>query len=112
MEVRRFTAGSGPRLREVRLRALRDAPFAFSSRYARGLAHQPEFWEARTTEGGVGSEWARTAGALSLRLAVTGCAEAQPAARLYRGLGFEPTGQEESLGCNPELSVHFMQREL
>lgn len=56
MEVRRFTAGDGPRLHEVRLPALRDVPFAFSSPYARELAHPPEFWEARTTESGVGSE--------------------------------------------------------
>ena len=58
------------------------------------------------------SEWARTAGARSLRLAVTDCTEAQPAVRLYRGLGFEPTGDAEPLGWNPELSALFMQREL
>ena len=40
-------AGEGGRLRELRLRALRDAPDAFSSRPEREEAFTPETWEQR-----------------------------------------------------------------
>jgi hypothetical protein len=47
MEIARLHAGDGARLRDVRLNALADAPYAFSSSLAREEALGPEFWEER-----------------------------------------------------------------
>jgi GNAT superfamily N-acetyltransferase len=50
MDVRRLASGDGDLLREVRLRALADAPFAFSSWLERERDHDPEFWADRVAE--------------------------------------------------------------
>lgn len=55
MHVRRVRAGEGARLRELRLRALRDAPAAFASTAAREAAFPPEEWERRAAEGEAGA---------------------------------------------------------
>jgi ribosomal protein S18 acetylase RimI-like enzyme len=44
--IRRIGAGEGPLLRDVRLRALADAPLAFGSSHAREAAWPPALWEA------------------------------------------------------------------
>ena len=43
--VRRLRAGEAGLLRDVRLRALRDAPMAFGSTTAREEAYEPGAWE-------------------------------------------------------------------
>ncbi len=43
--VRRIRTGEAGLLRDVRLRALRDAPMAFGSTAAREEAYEPEAWE-------------------------------------------------------------------
>jgi ribosomal protein S18 acetylase RimI-like enzyme len=53
IHVRRIAAGDAAVLREVRLRALADAPLAFGSTHARELAYPPQRWE----------KWARDAAA-------------------------------------------------
>lgn len=45
--IRTFTADEWPAYRAIRLRALRDAPDAFGSTYAREQALAPEDWAAR-----------------------------------------------------------------
>jgi ribosomal protein S18 acetylase RimI-like enzyme len=45
MEVRRLRTDEVDLLRDVRLRALADAPWAFGSSHARELAHTPERWQ-------------------------------------------------------------------
>ncbi|MGH2950158.1 MAG: GNAT family N-acetyltransferase, partial [Solirubrobacteraceae bacterium] len=45
MEVRRLREGEGALVRELRLRALCDAPYAFSSSLEREAAYPPEHWE-------------------------------------------------------------------
>ena len=55
MHVRRVRAGEGARLRELRLRALRDAPAAFASTAAREAAFPPQEWERRAAEGEAGA---------------------------------------------------------
>jgi ribosomal protein S18 acetylase RimI-like enzyme len=45
MEVRRLTAGEGERIRELRLRALQEAPYAFSSSLERERDRTAEDWE-------------------------------------------------------------------
>lgn len=52
--IRRIGAGEGPLLRDVRLRALADAPLAFGSTYAREVAWPPALWEAWAAEAGEG----------------------------------------------------------
>jgi GNAT superfamily N-acetyltransferase len=49
IEVRRVTVGDWEDLRSVRLRALRDAPYAFGSTYAREAARGDKWWRDRTT---------------------------------------------------------------
>ena len=44
MEIQRLTAEEGPRLRTIRLRALRDAPNAFGSTFAESANRSPEAW--------------------------------------------------------------------
>jgi len=48
--------GDGGRLRDVRLRALADAPYAFSSPLAREVDLGPGFWEARVAESELGQD--------------------------------------------------------
>jgi ribosomal protein S18 acetylase RimI-like enzyme len=47
MDVRRIRAYEGPRLREVRLRALAEVPEAFGSTLAEEQAKPPEDWDER-----------------------------------------------------------------
>jgi len=50
VEIRRLRKGDGARLREVRLRALQDAPYAFSSWFGREAEYGSELWESRATD--------------------------------------------------------------
>jgi GNAT superfamily N-acetyltransferase len=45
MEVRRLAAGEGERIRDLRLRSLQDAPYAFSSSFEREQDRTAEDWE-------------------------------------------------------------------
>jgi hypothetical protein len=45
VEVRRLRQGEGARIRQVRLRALRDAPYAFSSSFEREADDPADVWE-------------------------------------------------------------------
>jgi ribosomal protein S18 acetylase RimI-like enzyme len=54
MTVRRVSADDVDLMRELRLRALQDAPMAFGSTYARELAFAPEVWEQRVRANAAG----------------------------------------------------------
>ncbi len=58
MEMARLRGGDGDRLRDVRLRALADAPYAFSSSLEREVGLSPEFWEQRVVESELGEKGA------------------------------------------------------
>lgn len=48
--IRRIRADEGDAYREIRLRALADAPFAFGTTLAQASARAPEWWDTRATE--------------------------------------------------------------
>jgi GNAT superfamily N-acetyltransferase len=54
--VRRLGAGEAALLRDLRLRALRDAPMAFASTLAREEAFTPDVWAARAAAGAAGDQ--------------------------------------------------------
>jgi hypothetical protein len=81
MTVRRLAPGEVDLLRDIRLRALRDAPLAFSSSYAREAAFEPAEWERRARENAA-------------------------ATALYAGAGFVDTGERDPLGhCDAVVAV-------
>jgi GNAT superfamily N-acetyltransferase len=56
VKIRRLRRGDGGELRQVRLRALADAPYAFSSSLERESILDPEFWESRVAESELGED--------------------------------------------------------
>jgi GNAT superfamily N-acetyltransferase len=56
VEIRRLRRGDGHQLREIRLRALVDAPYAFSSSSERESDLGKEFWNERVTESELGED--------------------------------------------------------
>jgi ribosomal protein S18 acetylase RimI-like enzyme len=56
MSVRRVRADDADLMRELRLRALRDAPLAFGSNYERELAFDRAVWEERVRANADGRE--------------------------------------------------------
>jgi GNAT superfamily N-acetyltransferase len=56
--VRRLRANEAELLRDVRLRALRDAPMVFGSTFAREEGYAPEKWERRAAESATGERQA------------------------------------------------------
>jgi ribosomal protein S18 acetylase RimI-like enzyme len=53
-EIRRLGRNDGALLREVRLRALRDAPYAYSSWFAREAEFADEVWDDRVAQSDAG----------------------------------------------------------
>lgn len=154
--VRRVGPDDAEAWREVRLRALLDAPEAFASTYAETVERPPEVWAERAATSSRGSEnavffaidgvepvglagayhlagpaeapdlysmwvapnqrgsrvaerlvnrvrdWSAEHGARRLDLWVTEMNER--ARRFYTRLGFEPTGAQQPLPSNPQLS--------
>lgn len=58
METRRLRKGDGDLLRDVRLRALQDAPYAFSSRFERVADRGLESWEGQVVQSELGEDGA------------------------------------------------------
>lgn len=157
MRLRAVRSDEVDRLKELRLRALRDDPGAFGSRYEDEVGREPSHWlrwvtgattfvvddggwhglvavyldgddasichlgsmwvDARQRGRGLGHrllaagiDWAREAGAASIRLGVVDGNAA--ALGVYRRAGFEPTGEREPLRSDPTKSVVFMARPL
>ncbi|HEX4036208.1 MAG TPA: GNAT family N-acetyltransferase [Solirubrobacteraceae bacterium] len=50
MEIRRLRSADADVFREIRLRALAEAPYAFGSSLAQETANGPEFWQGRVDE--------------------------------------------------------------
>ena len=74
MEVRRLRADEADRWKELRLRALKDAPEAFSTTHAEALARSDEFWTNQAMLYATGSDRAMLVVQAGVRL--VGCAGA------------------------------------
>jgi len=104
MEIRAVRREEAAGLRELRLRALRDAPhWLWVAPGARGRGLARRLLEAR-------ADWARELGAVRLELAMA--EHNEPAKALYRGLGFVPTGERRSMASDPTRAGIFMARPL
>ena len=122
MEVRPLAAGEGSRFRQIRLRALQDAGFAFASSFDRERDDPVERWDelAAGSEAGEDDivvvavdavcEWARDSGAT--RIEPSGTDRAQAAEHLYRKLGFTPTGVRRPLERDPSITEILLARPL
>jgi GNAT superfamily N-acetyltransferase len=155
VELHLATAADWRQVREIRLRALLDAPYAFASTYDRESAFAEEDWIGRLTSGsatflantdagpvgicgglpprdgttelvamwvdpvvrGSGlaaklvaavAEWAAEQAAERIHLWVTGTNER--ARRLYEGLGFALTGEQQPLPSDPAVHEFGMAR--
>ena len=115
MRVRRVTSEDWQALRDVRLRALADAPDAFGTTHAEALAQVISMWvDPRARGAGVGRAlldavvaWARTHEPRVIRLSVTdGNDEAR---RLYQRFGFRDTGVTEPLRSNASLLIRELE---
>ena len=164
LTVRRFTPDEWRLYRDLRLRALQDAPDAFGSTYAHECQRADADWQSRL-EGGAGSsrelpvvaevdgepcglawarladeeptvalvyqmwvaperrgqgvgralldmavDWARMAGAHTVRLDVT--VSNRPAVALYERAGFRPVGDPKPLRAGSALQSRCLQRSL
>ena len=101
MEIRRLRKDDGALLQGVRLRALRDAPYAFSSSFERETAHAPEFWEGRAAQSDLGQDGAVFVAVERGRcLGMAGgyfAAEERETAMLW-GTWVDPTARRRGLG--------------
>jgi GNAT superfamily N-acetyltransferase len=101
VEIRRLGSGDGALLREVRLRALEEAPYAFSSSYAREAALGADFWATRVAQ----SETATT-GAIFVALDAGRCIgmaggfvrEDSPSDATLWGMWVEPAARQHGVG--------------
>jgi GNAT superfamily N-acetyltransferase len=111
-QVRRLVPADWAALREIRLAALAEAPYAFSSTLERELAFDEHQWRSRIGQGVAAElvtavcELARADGAEQVALWVT---EVNDRARaFYRRVGFRETG-ERSL-VRPQEPGHWERR--
>ena len=95
MDIRRLTEADLDLLREVRLEALAEAPYAFCSALERERAFAPEHWEAQACDAGNAAFAARESGRT---LAMAGCAmDDDPAAATLWGLWVAPEARGRRL---------------
>jgi ribosomal protein S18 acetylase RimI-like enzyme len=99
VSVREVVADDWELLRDVRLAALREAPHAFGSTYAREAPFTEEQWRGRISQR-----------AVTFFAFVTESNE--PARRLYEHCGFTTTGERQPLPSRPALTEIRMRRRL
>lgn len=96
MEIMRLGAGDEDRLREVRLRALADAPKAFASTYEREERFSRDVWTARLTGDGsvnlLAVEGGRALGMTSARI------EERPGTAHLLGMWVAPEARGRGVG--------------
>jgi GNAT superfamily N-acetyltransferase len=88
-------------LRDVRLRALQDAPYAFSSWYEREVDKDKEFWEGRVAQSGKGESgivFVAIEGDRSLGMAGGYFADEDREAATLWGMWVDPSARRRGLG--------------
>lgn len=101
MEIQRLRSGDGEQLREVRLRALSDAPYAFSSSLQREAAHGPEYWNRRAAEsesGDAGAVFVAADCARALGMAGGFFADGERDTAVLWGMWVDPRARRAGLG--------------
>ena len=102
--IRRIRTGEGELFRQLRLRSLRDAPYAFSSRYERALERSETSWAEQADSTAEGSD----------RATFVAWLEDEPVgiAALYRDPVRGDTGQVLQVWVTPEERGTRLAREL
>jgi GNAT superfamily N-acetyltransferase len=101
VEIRRLVGGGGAQLREVRLRALADAPYAFSSSLERESVLGPQFWEDRVAESALGESgvvFVATADGRSLGMAGGFFVDETREVAMLWGMWVDPSARRGGLG--------------
>jgi GNAT superfamily N-acetyltransferase len=131
MEVRPARADDWEALRELRLRALADAPDAFASTLEAELAFPAEEWRRRSAGGPASARFIAREGGSGVGLAAIFAEPATPGRMhlvsmwvdprhrrrgvtraLYERAGFRPTGERQPLPSNPELTESMLRLHL
>jgi GNAT superfamily N-acetyltransferase len=101
VEIRRLGSGDADRLRDVRLRALADAPFAFASSLEREREYGTEFWVARAAEselGVAGAIFAAVEGSGSVGMAGGFFASGDRSTATLWGMWVDPAARRRGVG--------------
>ena len=98
MRIRRLQAHEEALFRQLRLRALEDAPDAFADTFADTLARPDSYWANLT----------RSVTDPQRHVMFTN----PPAVNLYQRLGFVATGRSNALPSSPRLQIVEMTRAL
>jgi len=111
VEIRRLRAGDGALLREVRLRALADAPHAFGSWHARELEFEPELWEGRAAGGETGAVFVAVEADRCAGMAGAFVPGDDGATVILWGMWVEPAARRRGLGRELAAAVAAWARE-
>jgi GNAT superfamily N-acetyltransferase len=101
MEIRRLGIGDAGLFRDVRLRALEDAPYAFSSWFAREAALDSAFWNDRVAESAAattGATFVALDCGRSVGMAGGFFPDEQRAAAVLWGMWVDPNARRRGIG--------------
>jgi ribosomal protein S18 acetylase RimI-like enzyme len=101
VDIRRLGSGDDALLRDVRLRALEDAPYAFSSWHAREAALGDAFWTARVAESEIartGAIFAALDGGRSVGMAGGFLPDDEHADAVLWGMWVDPSARRRGIG--------------
>jgi GNAT superfamily N-acetyltransferase len=98
-EIRQLRRGDGDRLRDIRLRALADSPYAFSSSSARESRLEQEFWDERVaaSERGEAAVFAAIEHDQGLGMAGGFFDDGEPEVATLWGMWVDPVGRRRGI---------------
>jgi GNAT superfamily N-acetyltransferase len=123
MDILRLGRNAGGQLRDVRLRVLADAPYAFSSSLERESVLGPEFWDQRVVDsklGEAGVVFAAVDSGRAVGMAGGFSADGERQVAMLWGMWVDPDARRSGLGralidaleSNPALIARAMSRSL